>query len=215
MKKIFITKRIVKKSQRCSRKDYSFKAAEEEFGVFSSKLKAEKHIKNCIKDYNDAGDIHCIIGFFIEERVVDYDLDNENGTWYPTVNSVWSYLNDGTLFSYSLFTSDWKIKCYRGTPEDAIKFKAGDIVWLFNDNKIVPAKVIEPPFTQQQWIDKIEKKNGHEVLSDSSDDCYLAITMNGHVHPATERLFPFNGKLSNDIMHKLNQHEEKYIDGEE
>lgn len=214
MKKIFITKRIVKLSQKCCKKDFSFKAIEEEFGVFSTKAKAEKHIKNCVKDFSDAGDICSIVGFFIEERILDYDLDNKNGTWYPTTNSVWSYLRNGDLFSYSLFTSDWKTKCYRGTPKDAIKFKVGDFAWLFNNKKIILVKIIELPFTREKWIDIIEKKNGHEVWSDSSDDCYLAISLIGHVHPATETLFPFNREIPNDIIDKFNQCEKKFANGD-
>lgn len=160
------------------------------------------------------GDFWKLQGFIVEERVVDYDLENESGTWYPTTNSSWSYLRDGSLFSYSPFTTDWNVKCYRGTPDDAIKFKPGNLAMFFDHDDMFPVKIVEKPFTEKEWIEKIKKYNGKEILSDSSDDCYLAVSVNGHhLHPATERLFPVNVDIPHDIIKKINASEKKYLKG--
>ena len=203
MKNVYVTKRIVFDSNRVSRKDYSRKISIVEFGIFSSKKKAEQRILDCVKEIKDSDEK--LFGFFVEERPVDYDLTSKVGTWETTVSSEWSYLADGTPFSYSPFSSDWNVVQYMGTNPDAIKFKENDLAWMvYGHDTILPVKVVYPPYTTDEWKKKFVNNDGKVFASDISDDCYLIMTAKrGHMHPLVTLLFPFDGNLPNDILKEI------------
>jgi len=207
-RKIYQAIRIEKTSgRRCP--DFSVKVEERQFGLFSSRKNAEKAITACVRDFEAAGEYSSgLAGFYVEEYSVDKMLSMPD-MWLPVKDAVWSYTADGKPFSYSLFSSDWNIESYAGTPPDAIMFKTGDYAWAHFRGRFMPVRVLAAPYTPEEWRKKFGSRR-----SDASDDCYLAIGADGHLHPPTETLFPVDAEIPGKIIALIEDREKKFLNGE-
>lgn len=206
---IFVYKaiKIEKESNRYG-KDFSFKVKSSEIGLFSTKENAESVILQCVKDYaNDDGWTYGLVAFYVKKIKLDKALAMKSTWEMPISEEEWSYTKDGKQFTYTPFASNWEKGKYLGTPLDAIKFKAGDYAWAYMYGRFIPAKVITPPFTPEEW----KKKFG--FASDASDDCYLVMNPYGHDHPQTINLFPMDKTLPKHIIDNIEAAHYEYMHG--
>ena len=190
-------------------KDFSMKAEKSELGVYGSKKNAEKFIAKCVEASSLEGLFapSRILGFFVKEVEVDRMLRADDA-WCSIYERVWSYTPDGRPFSYTPFSSAWDDGAYEGTPPDAVKFGPGDWAWTYDWSRFSLVKVLEPPYTPEQWRKKFK------FASDASDDCYLAVGVNGHRHPPTYSLFPADEEIPARIKALIEDRERKYLNGE-
>ena len=204
--KVYIATRLTNESGRHCR-GFARAVDEKDFGVYSTKKNAEKAIAKCVANFRECDWGQRLLGFFVREVRIDRML-YEKDMWNDVYEREWSYTKDGKPFSYSPFSSDWLDGAYSGTPADAIRFRAGDYVWVHMLGKFIPAKVVYLPYTQEEW------KKKFKFASDASDDCYTVVMEDGHCHPPTCSLFPMDEEIPGKIIALIEDREKKYLNGE-
>lgn len=206
MKRIYVAEALEAASGRRCR-DFSYKAKKSCLGLFSSKKKAERALAMSVADHASPYAADRLLGFFVYEVIPDRTLTARDA-WSFVKEKTWSYTPDGRQFSYSPFSTDWEDERYGGTPEDAIRFKAGDYARAYLWGKFVPVKVVCPPYTPDEWNKRFNFR------SDASDDSYTVMTADGHDHVSTCSLFPADGEIPGRIKASIEDREKEYLNGE-
>lgn len=177
----------------------SYKVWEDDLGLFDSKEKAEKAVRDAVRERRWSR----FFAFFIYERQVNRPCLNGDG-----YRAVTSYLADGTCFCYSPYDAACE-KPFKGRPTESIKLKIGDIAWCWRWDYIEPCLVGSLPYTEEEYAAYC-KERGHSADDpsyhpfDYSDDCYLVYTGNNdHEHPPCWQVFPFSDSLTERNKERL------------
>ena len=198
---IFELKSITRSSNK--RPDGSYKADEEELGVFDSVEKAEAFMRMFIDKVRKESqrwysEFHC---FLIFEKTLNRGL---SAKWESVCQfeSVRSYLPDGTLYCDSPY-DDACEKPFRGRPAETIKLKVGDIAWCWWGGGIHPCLVSDLPMTDVRYQELVQER-GEELGWDFTDDSYTVyIGGYGHDHPVCWNCMPYYGKISKRCLQRI------------
>jgi len=185
-----------------------FEVTKHIISYFSSLIKAEQGIKK----YNEEHPYPKKFGFKIDEYVLD------EYSYWATSKSWRTYLSDGSLWDESIEPSMWYEngkpckEYFAGRPAEKIRFKVGDLVEVYNGEKVWLGKVGGLPHTPeeaQQFLERWLKK--HPCITDlvpyeiEPDDVYYVIDeFGGHDHPLPCRVFPARLKIRRKLREELN-----------
>jgi len=193
-----------------------FEVHEHTISYFSNLDKAEQGIKKYI-DENAAGKIFC---FRLDEVLLDKYLDySEPQSFYSEPKSWRTYLNDGSFWDESIALSMWYEngkpwkEYFAGRPAEKIRFKVGDLVEVYNGEKVWLGKVGALPHTPEkakQFLERFQKKypgiTGLVPDQIEPDDMYYVIDeFGGHGHPLPCSVFPARLKIGRKLREELNK----------
>lgn len=133
-------------------------ATRDDLGLYTTLENAEKAMKEYEK-FND--DI--IIGFKVLEIGLDLPLDN---TW-PVTERTYNHKRE--KIDEILINQNWE-ECFKGRPEEKIRFKVGDFVEYFDYNRLLLCIVAEVPPSPEDFEDE-------DDLGDASDDAYILLSV--------------------------------------
>jgi hypothetical protein len=184
-----------------------FEVHEHTIGYFSSLEKAEQSIKK----YNDKHRYPKKFGFRIDEYILD------DYSYWVSRKSWRTYLSDGSFWDESIEPSMWYEdgkpwkEYFAGRPAEKIHFKKGDLVEVYNGEKVFLLKVGALPHTPevaQQNIERIQKKypNISGLVPDNyePEDMYYVIDrFGGHDHPIPYSVFPARLKINKKLREQL------------
>lgn len=204
MKTVFALERCYLKKDRMREHGFVRPAGFDHMGYFSTRMKAEKFMRQCASDsyYSDT------FAFYITERVVD-------GVRFTTRfarKSCYSYTADGTLNDYTDVGSTAR---YYGRTPDRIHFQPGDIVEMVAYDEIwlcivagTPRTVEECQKYKELCTEKLRKYLHREPTKrevaldyplDDTDDTYSVLLHYGdgaHEHPSPVSLFKTTRKIT-------------------
>lgn len=174
-------------------------------GMFSTKEKAEKAIRNNVKKNNnlpiEVKDI--ILGYILKELLINDSEDN--------YSYICSYTADGTLNDVNMMDRSRK---YHGRPKECIRFNVGDIVEVYGGQDVELCIVAATPPTTEVFLHikqraetEMEKQGikGYQYEMDDSDDQYMVYPMRGdyHLHIRSELVFKPTKKVSKALRNQL------------
>jgi len=191
-----------------------FEVHKHTISYFSSLDKAEQAIKKYIKEKH----ADKVFGFRIDEVLLDKYLDySEPQSFFSEPKSWRTYLSDGSFWDESIALSMWYEngkpwkEYFAGRPAEKIRFKKGDLVEVYNGEKVFLMKVGHLPHTPeeaQQYIERIQKKypNIPELVPDNyePEDMYYVIDEFGrHDHPKPCMVFPARLKINKKLREQF------------
>ena len=204
MKTVFALERCYLEKGQMREHGFVRPAGFDHMGYFSTRMKAEKFMRQCASDsyYSDT------FAFYITERVVD-------GVRFTTRfarKSCYSYTADGTLNDYTDVGSTAR---YYGRTPDRIHFQPGDIVEMVAYDEIwlcivagTPRTVEECQKYQELCAERLRKYLHREPTKreialdyplDDTDDTYSVLLHYGdgaHEHPSPVSLFKTTRKIT-------------------